>query len=73
MRVLKNMAMTALALGFPSFVDAIEVPKEFGEYKKWLETAPIEEKREHFNDISPGYIEKHGEMANQIRLCINID
>ena len=73
MRVLKNMAMIALALGYASVVDAIEVPKDFGEYKRWLETAPIEEKREHFNDISPGYIEKHGEMANQIRLCINID
>ena len=73
MRVLKSMAMAALALGFASVVDAIEVPKDFGDYKKWLENAPLEEKIEHFNDISPSYIEKHGEMANQLRLCINID
>ena len=43
------MATTALALGFASVVGAIDVPKEFGEYKAWLENASMEEKREHFN------------------------
>ena len=73
MHVLKNMAQAALALGFAGIADAFEVPREFGAYKTWLENAPIEEKREHFHDMSESYIEKHGENANKMRLCINLD
>ena len=74
--VLKNMAMAAVvALCLSSNVTEakLEVPKDFAEFKNWLDNATLEEKHEHFNDISESYIERHGEMANKIRLCINID
>jgi len=50
-----------------------EPPSDFGQYKQWLETASYEEKKEHFEGISEKFIEEHGEMANKVRLCINLD
>ena len=56
-----------------AIVQAIDVPKDFRAFKEWLDNAPFEEKREHFESLSPSYIEKHGKGANAIRLCINLD
>ena len=71
MHVLKRMAwaMGTLAVATKAF----DAPKEFGDYKNWLENAPFEEKYEHFHDLSESYIERHGEQANKLRLCINLD
>ena len=45
----------------------------FGDFKTWLDTAPQEEQNEYFHSLSEGYIKQHGEKANEIRLCLNID
>lgn len=70
--VLKNMAI-ALALCFSTSEAKLDVPSDFAEYKRWLENATYEEKYEHFHDVSGSYTEKHGEMANKLRLCINLE
>lgn len=71
MHVLKKMVLALSAI--TSAASAIDVPKEFAKYREWLENAPYEEKHEHFHDLSEKYIEKFGEDANKIRLCINLD
>ena len=77
MRVFKKHIIAAIAAIF-SILTTIarakfEPPSDFAEFKKWMEEAPIEERREHFEDLSEGFIEQHGEDANNLRLCINLD
>ncbi len=52
---------------------AADVPTDFDGYKKWLDSASQEEKEEHFHAMSENYIKEHGENANKVRLCQNLD
>ena len=52
--------------------DENKPPQGFEDYKKWLDNASLEERKEHFESLSENYIEKHGEDANNLRLCINL-
>ena len=77
MSVLKKriIAITAFILSILGLMvqAKFEPPADFASFKKWLEEAPIEEKREHFENMSESFIEEHGEDANNLRLCINLD
>ena len=69
------IAITAAILSILSLIvqAKFQPPSDFPAFKKWLEEAPLEEKREHFENLSEGFIEEHGEDANNLRLCINLD
>ena len=56
--------MVSLTLYLASFGVKAEPPKGFPEFKEWMETAPLDEKREHFENMSANYTLKHGEEAN---------
>jgi len=65
-------ATSCLFMASPSLAK-VDPPTDFTEYKEWLDTAPLADKREHFEDMSEKFIEKHGEDANSLRLCVNLD
>ena len=51
----------------------VEPPSDFAAFRKWLEEAPLEERREHFESLSENYVVEYGEDANNLRLCINLE
>lgn len=73
MKAMLGVLLGAVTTSLLSSVALAEVPTDFAAYKEWLETAPLEEKREHFMSISPSFIESHGEKADEVRLCVNLD
>lgn len=38
-----------------------------------MDEAGLDEKREHFENMSANYTIRHGEEANRIRLCVNLE
>ena len=67
------LAATSCLITTSEMAKAIDVPTDFNEYKEWITTAPKDELREHFESLSPKFIEEHGEDANNVRLCINLE
>ena len=53
-------------------MDESGVPKDITKFKSWLDTASYEQKKVHFEGLSEDFIAKHGEEANELRLCMNL-
>ena len=71
----KHVSLCAIFLLTLSSTVRAGPPKgvNFGDFKNWLETAPLEERKEYFYQLSENYIKQNGEKANEIRLCLNVD
>lgn len=44
----------------------------FAEFKHWLTSMSLEERRDYEFSMSPKYIQEYGEEVNEIRLCVNV-
>ena len=46
---------------------------DFETFQRELKSKTYEERAEYEHSLSGNYIERHGELANTLRLCMNID
>ena len=75
---MRSMAMAVIALSASCQLETQQridtgPPKDMKGFNNWFATASPEEKEKYYHDISPNYIEKHGEDANNVRLCYHLD
>ena len=67
-----TLLFVGLACNMAKFAQA-EPPKEFAAFKEWMANASPEELYEYHHGLSANFTEKHGEKANELRLCLSLD